>query len=221
MITKKCDNFTLNIELQMKKPDNQEFKHNAANLGLQYGADFELEYAQSTEREYPIGILQFIKPTQIVGNPLGDSKKNIYIDKNNAQGNTLENYLFGTPDLNISYDGTFVTGHLTCVREKSRSIIRDTPRELIGYELDASNTLRLRVAPKMVFYDFFVEIRNGYCFIYPYGVTFEISVEQKRNGNMYLNEYNLNTLELKRANFNDLRLDTFLKNINMISYKVI
>lgn len=227
MLEKKCDNFTLEIELQMRKPDDDDFKKKVLNLGLQYGADFELRCSRNGTYSYPIGILQFVKPSQIVGNPLGDAIRNIYIDKIQFAGKVkLKKYLYGEPGENITHAGTWVTGKPICVRKENQSVIHDTPRELIGYDLDAaSQTLILSKVPKLEFYDFLVEIQGEYCIIYPLGVGFEISVEQKKNDQgEYLNIYEQKVSELKSVNFEALKLKKILEIDNKIdqnSYKII
>lgn len=214
---KKCDNFELDIELKIVKPDDVDFNHRNPNIALQYGANFELKYSQTEKRNNCIGILQFIKPSVMVGQPLGDEEKNIYIDHSHIPGDgsvPLKEYLYGTPNNRISYWNNVVE----CERLNDKSIIRDVPREIIPYELDtSSNTMALRSYPKMVFYDFMVEIVQEYSEIYPLGVTFEIDVVQIKNGNNYLNEYDIKCSELRRANFNDLRLGNILKINNKIA----
>lgn len=226
MLLQKCDNFSLKIELRIEKPADTDFKQNRSGLGLQYGADFELSYSRNGNQRNPIGILQFVKPSQPVGNPLGDEGKNLYIDKEQLPGKgILKDYLFGVPGRIITYNGTWVTNQPVCTREVNESTIRDTPREIIGYDLDpASRTLMLEKAPKLVFYDFWVEIQNDYCLIYPLGVGFTISVEQKTDNGSYLNAYDLNLSRLSRVNFHQMKLNEILQiggKIDPNSYKVV
>lgn len=239
MLKKECGKFTLQIELHMSEPEEGDFNDkkqmcgdDGQGLALQYGADFELKYFQEENRPNPIGILQFVQPSQMVGNPLGDSEKNIYIDKQQTEEQTvkqttLKNYLFGNPkEKIISPKGLWREEEWVCVRKNNESVIRDTPREIIGYDLDVSSQTRiLNKAPKLVFYDFMVEIQGEYCIIYPCGVKFEISVEQHRNATGgYLNIYTQKISELLPVNFSALKLEEILGIGNRIdpkSYKIV
>lgn len=221
----KCNNFELQITPELIPPGNEDFTNHSTSLGLQYGADFELKYHRNSSRPYNIGILQFVKPSQIVGNQPGDPSKNIYIDKEkyvdkNGMGQTtnLEYYLFGNPGTKIQHNGRWFT---PCTRAVNESTLHDIPREIIGYEFDSlSRTPSLVMAPKMVFYDFPVEINGDHCIIYPAGVSFTISVTQNMiqtttsEGDKiysYLNQYNIQVSPLTSVNFHDLGLQSILE----------
>ena len=226
MPTFQYERFTLDIEPKCSPPTDEMFNQHSPNIGLHYGADFVLTYRLKTEMKYPIGILQFIKPSQLVGNPLGDRSKNLYIDKEQVPGKgKLKDYLYGDPNKNISHETSSLNGMPMCVRTMQESVIRDIPREIIGYDLDVpSQTMMLRKAPQMVFFDFMVEIQGEYCVIHPSGVTFTIGVVQQGNPNGgYLNQYDLSVSDWARIDFNKLKLDEILKlddRIDSASYRI-
>lgn len=77
----------------------------------------------------------------------------------------------------------------------------------------------LNKAPALVFYDFMAEIKREYNVIYSNKAGFAISVEQMKNNDYYLNEYNLNVSKLMEVNFNKLKLKEILEIDDKIGQK--
>ncbi len=226
-IEKKCDGFTLNLKTVLEKPSDDDFKNMSmtGNIALQYGADFELVYTDLNEkRKNTLGILQFIKPSVQINDKVGDKDKNIFIDSTRKDGTSpLSDYLYGTPNVKINYENSQYVKKLMCEREVTRSIIRDTPRELLGYVTDRQNgSVSLIKAPKVVFYNFVVEIDGTYSIIYPKGVTWSYQITQKMEDGRFVNEYEYQYSELCRADFNQLKLESiFGSSIAPKSYRVL
>lgn len=239
----KYGTFKIEIETILAPPSDEDFQSSvqgASGIAIQFGANFHAGFELNNKKN-KYGILQFVKSNFILSEKcLGDfdpridkqinpdeqtvadesAYTNVCIDKGLDNSSRLCDYLYGNEKVRIANDRRYgiCKNQPTAVRGKGVCEVYDTPREMKQFYAG-----RLRNLPYVIkFWHFPVAVmENDHCLLCQTGIRWSLCLEQKKNQNGYLNQYELQVSEPEAVPLSEIKYRHILERINKNNYEIV